>query len=430
VPVGAADAGANNKHEHANNKNKAVSNADRFICISLASRTYSLRGVLSSVEAALSNTLPRRKGTGRGRSNGRKALKMNAPWKSLCFLSAMTCLAILAAACSHGQSSQSPGTGGQAGALVLGMVTDVGGLGDKSFNDSAHKGLLQAHADLHASISVLQSRSVSDYAPNLSTLAQQGDTLVFAIGFLMHDSLDDVAQRFPASHFAIIDSVVERPNVTSVTFKEEESSFLAGVLAGLVTRTQILGFLGGIPSPLIEKFRDGFEAGVKSVNPRAQIIVKYTNSFDDVASGKEFAAVLYDQGADIIYTAAGKCGLGAIDEVKARPAGDYIIGVDSDQDALAPGKVLTSALKHVDNAVFALSADAAKGKIPTGHVVLGLKEGGVGLTPMTFTRSLLPRGTIATLASYRHAIVDGTLIVPSTPDELKSFHPVAPSALK
>jgi basic membrane protein A len=295
------------------------------------------------------------------------------------------------------------------------MVTDVGGLGDKSFNDSAYRGLLQAQAKLHATTSVLQSRAVADYEPNLSTLAQRGDTLIFAIGFLMHDSLNDVAPRFPSTHFAIIDSVVEQPNVTSVTFKEEESSFLAGVLAGLVTKRNDVGFLGGIQSPLIEKFRDGFEAGVKSVNPNVQVLIKYTGSFDDVAAGKEYASLLFDQGADIIYAAAGKCGLGAIDEVRSRPFGHYVIGVDSDQDALAPGKILTSALKHVDSAVFALANDASRGSIPSGRVVLGLKEGGVGLTSMIYTRSLMPSGAAATVERYRRAIVAGKLIVPSTP---------------
>jgi basic membrane protein A len=310
------------------------------------------------------------------------------------------------------------------------MVTDVGGLGDKSFNDSAYRGLLRAQEELHAGISVLQSRAVSDYEPNLSTLAQRGDTLIFAIGFLMHDSLNDVAPRFQSTHFAIIDSVVDQPNVTSVTFKEEESSFLAGVLAGLVTKRKSVAFLGGLQSPLIEKFRDGFEAGVKSVNPGAQILVKYTGSFDDVASGKEYASLLFDQGADIIYTAAGKCGLGAIDEVRNRPAGYYIIGVDSDQDSLAPGKILTSALKHVDNAVFDLASQAAKGTIPAGRVVLGLKHGGVGLTAMTYTRSLVAAQTMATVARYRQAIIAGKIVVPSTPQELQSFHPVSPATLK
>ena len=310
------------------------------------------------------------------------------------------------------------------------MVTDVGGLGDKSFNDSAYRGLQRASATLHADTSVLQSRAVADYEPNLSALAERGDALVFAIGFLMHDSLDDVAQRFPGTRFAIIDSVVDQPNVTSVTFREEESSFLAGVLAGLVTSTGTVAFLGGVQSPLIEKFRDGFDAGVHSANPNAKVLVKYTGSFDDVAAGKEYAALLFDQRADIVYAAAGKCGLGAIDEVRTRPAGTYIIGVDSDQDALAPGKVLTSALKHVDNAVYALSADAAQGKVPSGRVVLGLKENGVGLTAMVYTRSSLPPGALATVDAYRRAIISGRIVVPSTADELARFKPVPAAALR
>jgi basic membrane protein A len=205
---------------------------------------------------------------------------------------------------------------------------------------------------------------------------------------------------------------------------------LAGVLAGLVTKRKTVAFLGGMPGPLIEKFRDGFEAGVKSVNAGAVVLVKYTGSFDDVASGKEYASVLFDQGADIIYTAAGKCGLGAIDEVRTRPAGYYIIGVDSDQDSLAPGKILTSALKHVDRAVFGLAAHAAKGTVPAGHLILGLKQDGVGLTAMTYTRSLLPKGAETTVARYRQAIITGKIIVPSTPQELQNFQPVSPTALK
>lgn len=329
--------------------------------------------------------------------------------------------------CSHSQQGSAPvGSGG----LKLGMVTDVGGLGDKSFNDSAFRGLQRAKTVLPADISVLQSRAVSDYQPNLSALAQQGNTLVFAIGFLMHDSLNEVAPRFPKTHFAIIDSVVDQPNVTSVTFKEEESSFLAGVLAGLVTKKNIVGFLGGVQGPLIEKFRDGFEAGVKSVNPRAQVLIKYTGSFDDVAAGKEYASLLYDQSADIIYAAAGKCGLGAVDEVKNRANGYYIIGVDSDQDALAPGKVLTSALKHVDNAIYSLAAAAAKGAVTKGHVILGLKQDGVGLTAMPFTRAALPPGAAAIVERYRQAIIAGKLSAPSTPQELQAFRPIPPSALR
>jgi len=336
--------------------------------------------------------------------------------------------AVLLASCTSGGSNS--GSQPASSAHNFAMVTDVGGLGDKSFNDSANRGLQIAQKLYGAHVTVLQSRAVTDYEPNLSTLAEQGNELIFAIGFLMHDSLNDVAPRFPKTHFAIVDSVVDQPNVTSVTFKEEESSFLAGVIAGLTTKKGTVAFLGGIESPLIEKFQAGFAAGVTSVNPHAAVLVKYTGSFDDVATGKEYASVLYDQGADIIYAAAGKCGLGAIDEAKARPAGDYIIGVDSDQDALAPGKVLTSALKHVDNAVLALAKDAVDGTIPGGTLVFGLKDGGVGLTDMKYTKQLLPKGALATEAAYEKLISSGKLVVPFTLAQLKVFVPVHPVATK
>ncbi|MDQ2816687.1 MAG: BMP family ABC transporter substrate-binding protein [Candidatus Eremiobacteraeota bacterium] len=306
--------------------------------------------------------------------------------------------------------------------IKLGMVTDVGGLGDKSFNDSANRGLQLAKQRDGANITVLQSRSVTDYEPNLSALATQGDALVFAIGFLMHDSLDGVAPRFPKTHFAIVDSVVDQPNVTSITFKEEESSFLAGALAGLVSRKAAVGFIGGIQSPLIEKFQAGFTAGVKATNPHARVLVKYTGSFEDVGAGKEYATLMF-RDADVIYAAAGKCGLGVIDQVKSLPQGYYVIGVDSDQDGLAPGKVLTSALKRVDNAVAKVAHDAAAGRFPGRHVVLGLKEGGVGLTDFAYTKKALPAGALATLEAYRSAIISGKLVVPSSLKALDAFSP-------
>lgn len=339
--------------------------------------------------------------------------------RSAAFAAALFLVAACAGNAPSGKSSQPTGSN----SVKIAMVTDIGGLGDKSFNDSANRGLLQAQAKLGASVSVLQSRAFADYEPNLSALAEQGNDLIFAIGFLMHDSLDAVAPRYPSAHFAIIDSVVDRPNVASVTFKEEESSFLAGVAAALVSKKKTVGFLGGIDSPLIEKFLAGYEAGAATANPKVRVIVKYTGSFDDVAAGKEYESLLAQEGADVVYAAAGKCGLGAIDEVRTLPAGNYVIGVDSDQDALAPGKVLTSALKHVDEAVYSLAAAAAKGKFPHGHIVLGLKQGGVGLTSMQFTKGLLPPDGAQEIEFYRRAIAAGKLTAPSTPAELAAFHP-------
>ncbi|HEX3550293.1 MAG TPA: BMP family ABC transporter substrate-binding protein, partial [Candidatus Elarobacter sp.] len=225
---------------------------------------------------------------------------------------------------------------------------------------------------------------------------------------------------YPKRHFSIIDAVVDEPNVTSVTFKEEEGSFLAGALAAMTTKTKAIAFLGGIDIPLLRKFECGYAAGARQIDPSVRFSVKYIGSFDDVASGKELAGVLFDQGADIIYAAAGKGGLGAIDQVKTRP-GAYVIGVDSDQDALVPGKILTSMVKHVDNGVFRVSQDAAARRPRPKHLTLGLKEGGVGLTDFAYTRSVVTPQKRAVLAKLRAAIIAGRIVVPSTREELASF---------
>jgi basic membrane protein A len=205
-----------------------------------------------------------------------------------------------------------------------------------------------------------------------------------------------------------------------VTFKEEEGSFLAGALAAMTTKTKTVAFLGGIDIPLLRKFEAGFAAGAREIDPNVKVLVKYVGSFDDVASGKELAGVQFDQGADIIYVAAGKAGLGAIDQVKRR-SGAFVIGVDSDQDGIAPGKILTSMVKRVDIGVFRVSTQAAAHKPRPSHLTLGLKEGGVGLTDFTYTKSVVTADKIATLAKLKALIVGGTLVAPSTREELASF---------
>jgi basic membrane protein A len=306
------------------------------------------------------------------------------------------------------------------GTVRIGMVTDVGGLGDRSFNDSAYRGLVRAKNDLHVDTTVLQSRSAADYQINMTVLANKEYDEIFAIGFLMAKDVQEVAERYAKRHFSIIDAVVDMPNVTSVTFKEEEGSFLAGALAAMTTKTKTIAFLGGIDIPLLRKFEAGFAAGAREIDPNVKVLVKYVGSFDDVASGKELAGVQFGQGADIIYVAAGKAGLGAIDQVKRRDNA-FVIGVDSDQDAIAPGKILTSMVKRVDIGVFRVSTQAAAHKPRPVHLTLGLKEGGVGLTDFTYTKSVVTPQKIATLAKLRALIVGGTLVAPSTREELASF---------
>jgi basic membrane protein A len=303
------------------------------------------------------------------------------------------------------------------------MVTDVGGLGDRSFNDSAYHGLLQAREKLDAYIQVLQSRSAADYQPNLSALSNLHVGMIYAVGFLMSLDLDQVAKENPKQRFAIIDAVVDDPNVVSITFREQDGSFLAGALAAMVSKTHHIAFLGGEDIPLIEKFESGYIAGAREVDPNVKVDVKYAGSFEDVAAGKELANVLFEAGADIIYTAAGKVGLGAIDAVKSRD-GDYIIGVDSNQDDLAPGRVLTSMVKKVDVAVFDIAKSVKDGTPMTGHVEFGLKDGAIGLTDFQYTHDAIGSANIARLKVIQDAIIAGKISPPDTRTALAAFKPV------
>jgi basic membrane protein A len=342
---------------------------------------------------------------------------------------AARCALVLSAALLAGCAKGAPPNDGvsrdydAANPLRLAMVTDVGGLGDKSFNDAAYAGLSAAKKLLGANIQVVESKSASDYQPDLTALADQNFDEIFAIGFLMHDDLRYVARNYPKRRFAIIDAVVAEPNVTSVTFREQEGSFLAGALAALVSKTKTIGFLGGIDVPLLRKFEAGFAAGAREVDPRVKVLDKYVGSFEDVASGKELAGVMFDGGADVLYVAAGKAGLGAIDETRTRPH-VYAIGVDSDQDALAPGKILTSVLKRVDVAVFRLSQDARSQKLPAGSVEFGLRDGGVALTNFKYTKNVVGARALARIDALRRAIVDGRIVPPKTRAELAAFRPV------
>lgn len=304
------------------------------------------------------------------------------------------------------------------------MVTDVGGLGDKSFNDSAYHGLLRSQSDLGAYIKVLQSKSAADYQPNLTVLSEARFNMIYAIGFLMSDDLGQVSHQFPQQQFAIIDAVVPSPNVVSITFKEEDGSFLAGAVAAMVSKTHHVAFIGGIDIPLIRKFEAGYVAGVHEIDPSARVDVKYAGSFDDVPTGKELANLLFNDGADIIYTAAGKVGLGAIDAARTRPPGYYIIGVDNDQDAMAPGKILTSMVKHVDVAVYDVAKGVLNHRPLHGHVVLGIKDGGISLTDFKYTRSAVSSADFAKLKQLQQDIISGRIVVPNTREALATWKPL------
>jgi basic membrane protein A and related proteins len=311
--------------------------------------------------------------------------------------------------------------------ITIGMAYDIGGRGDKSFNDSAAAGLDQAKADFGVDASELEPTSGGENREeNLRTLAEAGTPLVFAVGFAFADGVTATAPDFPDTEFAIIDSVVDAPNVASLTFAEEQGSFLVGAAAAMKSTTGKIGFVGGVEVDLIKKFEAGFEAGAKAVNPDIEIQVSYLtqppdfSGFGDPAKGKEAALAMYQQGADVVYHAAGGSGTGVFEAAKeySDSSGSHMwaIGVDSDQYLTAGEElqpyILTSMLKRVDVAVYSTIKDFVEGNFTAGTHVFDLKVDGVGYsTSGGFIDDIVPQ-----LEDYKAKIISGEIVVPTTPE--------------
>ena len=315
-------------------------------------------------------------------------------------------------------SEASPAAGGSpvaASNIKAGLVTDVGGINDKSFNASAWDGLQRAGKELGIQVKYTESKQNADYVSNLNQYARSGYDVVFALGFRMQDALKEVAPRYPKVKFAIIDGDAPNlPNCTSYKFREEQGSFLAGALAGAMTKSNKVGFIGGEQMPLIQKFQAGYTAGVKQTNPKAEVVVGYAQSFTDAPKGQEIAMSQIGSGADIIYHAAGNVGTGVIKAVQSKGAGFYAIGVDKDQDGDAPGRVLTSMVKRVDNAVFDVCKSVVDGSFKPTTVTLGLKEGGVSLSEMKYTKKDIPADVLTKIDGLKADIISGKITPPTT----------------
>jgi basic membrane protein A len=288
--------------------------------------------------------------------------------------------------------SSSPSTSGgnatstpAAKKLKVGLVTDIGGLNDRSFNQLANEGLDRAKSELGIDGRVLTSKSNSDYVPNLSSLAQQKYDLVIGVGFLMADAMDTVASKFPQTKFAIIDvdatQLKSKPaNVQGLLFKEQEAGYLAGYMAGLYAKDnsgKSIGSVGGQKIPPVDHYIAGYGAGAKAANPAIKTVNGYSQDFVDQAKCKELALNQIQQGAIVVFQVAGQCGLGVIDAAKEKKV--QAVGVDADQAYLGP-QVLTSALKKVDVAVYdsikGVQDNAFKGGANT---IFDVKSGGVGI---------------------------------------------------
>ncbi|MCT2534584.1 BMP family ABC transporter substrate-binding protein [Aquibacillus koreensis] len=315
----------------------------------------------------------------------------------------------------------------------VGMVTDTGGVDDKSFNQSAWEGL-NAFGEANGLVEkenfdYVQSSSDADYSPNLNRLVQQDYNLIYGIGFLLMESVTKVAEQNPDTNFAIVDETIEGDNVVSIRFKEHQGSFLVGVAAAMKTKSKKVGFVGGVESELIKKFETGFEAGVKSVDPSIEVVAQYAESFGDATKGKAIAAGMYNSGADVIYHASGGTGNGVFNEAKDIKNADedayvWVIGVDRDQHeegAIGDTNVtLTSMLKRVDVAVQNVTQQAYEGEFPGGETLeFGLEDDAIGIAETNeeaYTAEIDEK-----VQEFKQSILDGEIDVPSTDEELEAY---------
>lgn len=327
-------------------------------------------------------------------------------------VAAVTLTLALLAGCGGAKQETAP----KAKTFSVGMATDMGGLNDDSFNAAAYRGLKKAESDLKVKINVIESHRQEDYETNFGTLIDQKNDLIWGIGFLMETAMGVVADKNPKQRFAIIDAVVQKPNVASVQFKEEDGSFLMGVMAAKTSKSKKVGFVGGMDIPVIHHFEAGFKAGVKAIDPSIQVITVYSASFIDPAKGKSDALAIIGQGADVLFHASGGTGQGVIEAAQEKNV--FAIGVDSDQNHLAPNHVISSMMKRVDVAVFEISKQAYEDRFPGGQIItLGLKEDGVGYSPTTLWNKM-PEGTKTLVDKWAEAIKTGKV---SVPNDMKKF---------
>jgi basic membrane protein A and related proteins len=313
---------------------------------------------------------------------------------------------LVAAGCGGGGDEEaSDETQGQG--MRIGLVTDVGGLNDRGFNHLSFLGLKRAERELGVEQRLYQAKSTAEYVPNLSTFARQGYDLTIGVGFTEADAINTVATNFPDSNFAIVDVDGKEPNLLGLLFREQETGYLVGYLAGLVEERRpgpdVIGSVGGQKQPPVDRFIAGYQAGAKAANPGITTLNGYSEDFVDLAKCKQVALNQIEQGAGVIFQVAGGCGLGALDA--AREKGVWGIGVDADQSFLGP-HILTSAVKRVDTAVFLAIKRVVDGNFKGGNMIFGLDQNGVGIGKIS---PKVPKADVAAVMKVRADIISGTI---------------------
>jgi basic membrane protein A len=320
----------------------------------------------------------------------------------------------LLAGCGGGgnKSSSSTSSQGSGSGKKVGLVTDIGGLNDRGFNHLSYVGLQRAQSELGIKQQVFQAKSTQDYVPNLSTFARQKYDLTIGVGFTEATAIDTAAKNFPNSKFAIVDvDQTQEPgkpkNLLGLLFKEQETGYLVGYLAGLEEKRRpgpdVIGSVGGQKQPPVDRFIAGFQAGAKAADPGIKTLNGYSEDFSDQAKCKQVALNQIEQGAGVIFQVAGGCGLGALDAAKEKHV--WGIGVDADQSFLGP-HILTSAVKRVDTAVFDAIKSVVDGTFKGGNMIFGLKKNGVAIGKIS---PKVPQSEVAKVNQVRADIISGKI---------------------
>ena len=322
-------------------------------------------------------------------------------------------IVVLVAAGCGGGGKKSAGTTAPSGKTVkIGLVTDIGGLNDRGFNHLSYVGLQRAMSDLGVQQRVYQAKSTQEYVPNLSTFARQNYDLTIGVGFTEATAIDTAAHDFPNSRFAIVDvdqtqEPHKPPNLLGLLFREQETGYLVGYLAGLEEKRlpgkDVIGSVGGQKQPPVDRFIAGYQAGAKAADPGITLLNGYSQDFEDEAKCKQVALNQIEQGASVIFQVAGGCGLGALDAAKEKHV--WGIGVDADQSFLGP-HILTSAVKRVDTAVYLAIKSVVDGKFKGGNLVFGLKQNGVAIGKIS---PKVPKSEVAKVNRIRAEIISGKI---------------------
>jgi len=326
-------------------------------------------------------------------------------------------LALLCTSCGTGSSA-----GGEDRSKVrVGIVFDIGGKDDRSFNAAAFEGVKRAERELGIVLRDVEPGNPTSIEPAMRAFAERGYDLVIGVGFAQAPIMEVVAKDYPHINFAIVDGVSQLPNVASLVFKEHQGSYLVGMIAAHTSKTGVLGFIGGMDIGLIHRFAKGYEEGAQAVNPNVRVIQNFVgvtdSAWNNPGKGKEIALAQISKGADVLFTAAGNSGLGAFDAVEQAGKGAdgraerFVIGVDSNQNAVKPGFVLTSMVKRVDNAVYDIVQDVINKRFQGGIHVFGLDKDGVAYALDNYNQSLIDPKVLQEVEAAKQKIINGEIQV-------------------